>query len=429
MVIKKNKWYLFGKWLEPVLSSTFWLEFKIKKLGFDFFGDIRVLHGNYFILQDDMNKVTDFVEEKIKKDKNWFKEYFKLFEVKIEKARYYAKHRDLSGFLKTLTKLLNMSMSVQLLDYGLTRYIEKISASKHIPVSEVLAQIKPYKATLLVQYQEELKKLSPKDDNVTIDEFLKKWAWVGTHIFMGTPLNRQKLFAELKNLSGPVKNKTKKKLPREYQTAIDIGSKLAFFRSFAVETADSLIYTYLKEIRDLAKKFSLSLKQILLLESREIIRLNDEGIMPSGYEKRKKGFGVVVENDKMRVITGKELKKKFEECREKIDRNIFELKGMTAHSNNKIIRGVVRLVEESKDLPKMRRGDILVANETTPDYIFGMKIAGAIITNQGGITSHAAIVSRELNKPCIIATKIATKVLHDGDLVEVDADRGIVKIL
>jgi pyruvate,water dikinase len=58
-----------------------------------------------------------------------------------------------------------------------------------------------------------------------------------------------------------------------------------------------------------------------------------------------------------------------------------------------------------------------------------MRKAGAIITDIGGITSHAAIVSREMKKPCIIATKIATQVLKDGDLVEVDADNGVVRIL
>jgi pyruvate,water dikinase len=58
-----------------------------------------------------------------------------------------------------------------------------------------------------------------------------------------------------------------------------------------------------------------------------------------------------------------------------------------------------------------------------------MKKAGAIVTDEGGLTCHAAIVSRELRVPCVIGTKIATKVLKDGDLVEVDADRGIVKIL
>ena len=58
-----------------------------------------------------------------------------------------------------------------------------------------------------------------------------------------------------------------------------------------------------------------------------------------------------------------------------------------------------------------------------------MKKAAAIITDKGGVLSHAAIVAREMKKPCIIGTKVATEVLHDGDLVEVDADNGIVKIL
>ena len=64
---------------------------------------------------------------------------------------------------------------------------------------------------------------------------------------------------------------------------------------------------------------------------------------------------------------------------------------------------------------------------TTPDMISAMKRAAAIVTDEGGITSHAAIISRELNKPCIIGTKLATKVFNDGDLVEVDATTGVVK--
>ena len=58
-----------------------------------------------------------------------------------------------------------------------------------------------------------------------------------------------------------------------------------------------------------------------------------------------------------------------------------------------------------------------------------MKKAGGIITDEGGITCHVAITSRELGIPCIIGTKFATQVLHDGDLVEVDADKGVVRII
>ncbi len=58
-----------------------------------------------------------------------------------------------------------------------------------------------------------------------------------------------------------------------------------------------------------------------------------------------------------------------------------------------------------------------------------MRKAKAIVTDEGGVTCHAAIVSRELKIPCIVGTKIATRVLKDGDLVEVDADKAVIKIL
>ena len=64
-----------------------------------------------------------------------------------------------------------------------------------------------------------------------------------------------------------------------------------------------------------------------------------------------------------------------------------------------------------------------------PRYIMAMKKAAAFVTDEGGISCHAAIISREMNKPCVIGTKIATQVLKDGDMVEVDATNGTVKKL
>jgi phosphoenolpyruvate synthase/pyruvate phosphate dikinase len=107
----------------------------------------------------------------------------------------------------------------------------------------------------------------------------------------------------------------------------------------------------------------------------------------------------------------------------------LDLKGSIACRG--LIKGKVRLIlnphsEESKN---MKEGEILVTSMTRPEFLPFMKIAGAFITDEGGISSHAAIVAREMKKPCIIGTKIATKVLKDGDLVEVDANLGIVRIL
>lgn len=66
---------------------------------------------------------------------------------------------------------------------------------------------------------------------------------------------------------------------------------------------------------------------------------------------------------------------------------------------------------------------------TTPDCIIAIHKASAIVTDEGDVLSHASIVSREFGIPCVIGTKIATKVLKDGDIVKVDAKNGIVKII
>jgi len=93
------------------------------------------------------------------------------------------------------------------------------------------------------------------------------------------------------------------------------------------------------------------------------------------------------------------------------------------------VHGRVKIVGNIKELNKVEKGDILVAKMTTPDYMIAINKAAAIVTDEGGVTCHAAIVSREFNIPCITGTRIATKTLSDNDLVEVDAFEGKVRIL
>lgn len=103
------------------------------------------------------------------------------------------------------------------------------------------------------------------------------------------------------------------------------------------------------------------------------------------------------------------------------------IRGMSAQVGRAI--GKVKVINTSAELNRMEKGDILVAPMTRPEYITAMRMARAIITDQGGITCHAAIVARELGIPCVIGTKIATKALKDGDRVEVDANEGTITIL
>jgi len=90
----------------------------------------------------------------------------------------------------------------------------------------------------------------------------------------------------------------------------------------------------------------------------------------------------------------------------------------------KIASGAVHVIHDVKDIGTFKKGEILVTEITDPDWEPIMKIASAIVTEKGGRTSHAAIVSRELGIPCIVGTKIATTALKDGDMITVDCSSG-----
>lgn len=102
------------------------------------------------------------------------------------------------------------------------------------------------------------------------------------------------------------------------------------------------------------------------------------------------------------------------------------IKGQIGNKGNVI--GTVKIIKQIEK-SSINKDEILVCEMTTPEHILLMKKAAAIITDKGGILSHAAIVSRELKIPCIVGTKNATQILKDGDLIEVNANKGIVKIL
>ena len=106
---------------------------------------------------------------------------------------------------------------------------------------------------------------------------------------------------------------------------------------------------------------------------------------------------------------------------------LAEVKGRPAYGGK--IKGKVRVINQISDFSKMRSNDILVSVMTRPELLPAVKKAAALVTDEGGITCHAAIISRELKIPCIVGTQVATSVLKDGDMVEVDANKGIVKKL
>jgi len=104
-----------------------------------------------------------------------------------------------------------------------------------------------------------------------------------------------------------------------------------------------------------------------------------------------------------------------------------QVKGSTGCKG--LASGKVKIVLNKSDFDKFEKGDVLVTSMTRPEFVPVMKLASAVVTDEGGITCHAAIISRELKIPCIIGSRNATRVLKDNQEVEVDADKGVVKVL
>jgi len=176
---------------------------------------------------------------------------------------------------------------------------------------------------------------------------------------------------------------------------------------------------------ELAERMSISLPELVFLTYEEIERWFDTRALPvdkSTLHERIKGYAYSVDGGRISITT------EFESDETNIQRGeVREIRGDIANRGK--AEGLVKIVSGVDDMSKVNRGDILVTSMTRPEMIAALEKAAAFVTDQGGRLCHAAIVSREMNKPCIVGTEFASKVLKDGQRVQVDADRGIVTII
>ncbi len=246
-----------------------------------------------------------------------------------------------------------------------------------------------------------------------------------------------KKIQELKSYGRKValeKKKIIKQFHLDRQTVV-IASRLSYcvwwqdLRKFYIFWANHCVDVFLKEF---SKRHLVSFADLHFYNALEISKLSASGVKVKNQIIKSRKKLVICHysqrHNKLDYIIGDravKIKKKFIDTKSKFS-HFKEIKGLTV-SLGKTVRGRVKIITSPKNIGKMKQGDVLVAGMTSPDYIVALKKASAIITDAGGMTSHAAIVSRELKIPCIVNTKIATKVLRDGDLVEVDTAKGVIR--
>jgi len=176
-----------------------------------------------------------------------------------------------------------------------------------------------------------------------------------------------------------------------------------------------------------ANKTGYSPEMISAMTGKEFEYYLETGYLPSKEEliERNKASAFLLLEGKTNIVTGEHIN-----AVEKIltkDELSNELRGETAYKG--FAKGVVKVIMSPALMKSFHKGQILVAGMTRPDYVPYMEKAAAFVTDGGGILCHAAIVAREMQKPCVVGTGIATKVLKDGDIVEVDANKGVIRKL
>lgn len=290
-------------------------------------------------------------------------------------------------------------------------------------------------------------KLSQEQIKKKLKKIYEKYYWLD-YMYYGPPATFESFEADLKDA---IKNNKYLKLKEELQVLAEkqrrLMTKLKFNRRVRhlVWLAKHVLwqkgwrkdveyhgfYCYEPWLREVAKrKGEKDWRNLLFLLPWEAERfiLYTRPNLKTLRERRKFSCLIVTGPKNVKLIIGKKAHDFYKKL--DVDKDLSylkETKGQCAYEGK--TKGKVKLVYVPEDMKKMNKGDILVSQATSPDLISAMKKAAAIVTNTGGLICHAAIISRELKIPCVVGTHNATLIFKDGDNVEVDATKGIVKKL
>lgn len=200
---------------------------------------------------------------------------------------------------------------------------------------------------------------------------------------------------------------------------------------------DLLINSLYKYADRLAQSKGLNSDDLKFYNYEEVLNLYDDNqVLQEIIEERKKSYVLYCKDGEIIPLDNEQKEIVIENFKEKSIEGVKEFKGITASKG--VVEGKVRVILANyqdnyekflHEVEAMQEGEILVTETTSPEFVPAMKKAIGVITNQGGLGSHAAIVSREFGIPCIVGTERATEILKTGDLIKLDATGNKVTVL
>lgn len=317
----------------------------------------------------------------------------------------------------------------------LEKYVKKGMGKEDL----IDALFKPEKRAAVLQLQYEAEKLSGKLTEKQFEDLYQRFKWLSCLDIHNKPWTKQEFREHIKTFTKSAKKKqiAFAKMIRELKPSkkdleyLHMAKRFVYIKDARDDfRRESVFYSH-NLWQELARRMGIVPEDTSYLQDEEIINFlhGKNDISQEKIWQRKKGFVLYIgKNKKLVCLQGLQVKKALQVFHlSSEEKEVEEIKGRVASRG--LAKGKVVIVKGIKDLDKVKLGDILVAVTTHPDYVPAMRKVAAIVTDEGGITSHAAIVSREFGIPCIVGTKIATRVLKDADLIEVNANMGVVKKL
>lgn len=199
------------------------------------------------------------------------------------------------------------------------------------------------------------------------------------------------------------------------QPLVALAREYAYLRTWRTDVIYRAANRIQPMLREVAARTGFSADDVVYLSHDEVMHMAHTlrpPISTAELRRRKEYFACLQIGRKLHVLSGKTWQKQIDNFCAPYRPQSKEVRGTVAYPGKAI--GRVRILRFAPDVKKVQRGDILVATMTFPHYIAAMERAAAFVTDEGGILCHAAIVAREMKKPCIIGTKSATRLFGMG---------------
>lgn len=298
---------------------------------------------------------------------------------------------------------------------------------------------KPEKLAAVLALQSQINKHKGKFTDSQISSLYEKFKWLSCLDIHNKPWTKEEFRQHIKTLT---QTQTTKVIPfnkfaqelRINKNDLDyllMAKRFVYIKDARDDFRRQGVFYALLFFKELARRMKIKPEDISFLQQSEVSEFLEDKLIITHrlISDRKAGFVLYLSKDnKLICLTGRDINRALTAFRLSAkDDVVKQIIGMVASRG--IVSGKAVIVKGVKDLHKVKNGDILVAVTTHPDYVPAMRKAAAIVTDEGGITSHAAIVSREFGIPCIVGTKSATSILKDGDQIEVDAVAGKIELI